>query len=210
MGYIRHNAIVVTSWNDALINAAACRALNIGLTVLGPSEQATNGFRTMLVCPDGSKEGWEESDHGDRMRAAFRAWMNKQRYGDGSTSLHWVEIAYGSDDAEATVEAVRREAAGKALGVDRHEDALLHLRDLGVGGRGLAGEHRVSYEALGELEVSWVRLARRQAPQVRLRKRIAAVEPLHAAEDAVEGIAAAAAGVAAGIGHGGDVRGGLQ
>ena len=31
--------------------------------------------------------------------------MNKQRYGDGSTSLHWVEIAYGSDDAEATVEA---------------------------------------------------------------------------------------------------------
>jgi len=105
VGYIRHNAIVVTSWDEALIEAAACRARNIGLTVLGPSAEATNGYRTMLVCPDGSKEGWEESDQGDHERESFRDWMNEQRYEDGSTSLHWAEIAYGSDDADATVEA---------------------------------------------------------------------------------------------------------
>jgi hypothetical protein len=105
VGYIRHNAIVVTSWDETLIEAAACRARNIGLTVLGPSAKATNNYRTLLVCPDGSKEGWEESDQGDERRATFRDWLNEQRYEDGSTSLHWVEIAYGSDDSDATVEA---------------------------------------------------------------------------------------------------------
>ena len=105
MGYIRHNAIVVTSWNTDAIEAAACRARNIGLTVIGPSAALINGYRTLLVCPDGSKEGWEESDHGDKSRADFRDWMNQQRYGDGSTNLHWVEVAYGSDDANATIEA---------------------------------------------------------------------------------------------------------
>ena len=105
MGYIRHNAIVVTSWNAAMIEAAACRARNMGLTVLGPSAEAMNNYRTLLVCPDGSKEGWEESDQGDQRRITFRDWLNEQRYEDGSTRLHWVELAYGSDDANATVEA---------------------------------------------------------------------------------------------------------
>ena len=105
MGYIRHNAIVVTSWDAALIDAAACRARNIGLMVLGPSAEATNGYRTMLVCPDGSKEGWEESARGDEMRETFFDWMNEQRHECGRTSLEWAEIAYGSDDADATVEA---------------------------------------------------------------------------------------------------------
>lgn len=105
MGYMRHNAIVVTSWNTDVIEAAACRARNIGLTVIGPSAALINGYRTMLVCPDGSKECWEESDQGDRRRADFRDWMNAQRHEDGSSSLEWTEIAYGSDDCTAEVEA---------------------------------------------------------------------------------------------------------
>lgn len=105
MGYMRHNAIVVTSWNTDAIEAAACRARNIGLTVIGPSSELTNGYRSLLVCPDGSKEGWSDSDQGDERRAELRNWMNAQRYEDGSSSLEWVEIAYGSDDRTAEVEA---------------------------------------------------------------------------------------------------------
>lgn len=105
MGYMRHNAIVVTSWKAEAIEAAACRARNLGLTVIVQNEEAINGYRTLLVCPDGSKEGWNESDQGDKQRSDFRDWMNTQRYEDGSSNLEWVEISYGSDDRTAKVEA---------------------------------------------------------------------------------------------------------
>jgi hypothetical protein len=105
MGYIRHNAIVVTSWHSDATKAAAQQARDIGLLVLGPSDKAVNGYSTMLACPDGSKEGWIESNTGDRQRKAFRDWLETQRFEDRSSNLEWVEIAYGSDDREATIVA---------------------------------------------------------------------------------------------------------
>ena len=103
MGYIRHNAIVVTSWADGAIEAAAEFAEDLGLQVIGPSEKTMNRYRSLLVCPDGSKEGWEESRRSDSLRLAFRLWLNAQRYEDGSSPIEWVEVAYGSDDANAEI-----------------------------------------------------------------------------------------------------------
>ena len=103
MGYIRHNAIVVTSWADKAIEAAADFADDLGLQVIGPSEKKMNCYRSLLICPDGSKEGWEESRHSDSLRHAFRLWLNAQRYEDGSSPIEWVEVAYGSDDANAEI-----------------------------------------------------------------------------------------------------------
>ena len=103
MGYIRHNAIIVTSWADGAIEAAADFADDLGLQVIGPSEKSMNRYRSLLVCPDGSKEGWEESRRRDSLRLAFRHWLNAQRYEDGSSPFEWVEVAYGSDDANAEI-----------------------------------------------------------------------------------------------------------
>lgn len=103
MGYMRHNAIIVTSWGDKAITEAAKHAKELGLQVLGPSDEAVNSYRSLLICPDGSKEGWPESEQGERRRAAFRGWLNAQRYEDGSTSLEWVESVYGSDDSTAAI-----------------------------------------------------------------------------------------------------------
>lgn len=99
MGYMRHNVIVATSWNDALIDRAATFARNLGLTVIGPSAPLVNGYRTMTVCPDGSKEGWPESDAADEKREKLRAFLNGERYEDGSTSIEWFEAMFGGDDA---------------------------------------------------------------------------------------------------------------
>lgn len=104
MGYIRHNAIVVTSWRSADIEAAANYAASIGLLVIGPSDEVVNGYRTLLVCPDGSKEGWNESNDGDRRRCDFRIWLDKRGHEDGGNPLEWVEVAYGYDDGNASVE----------------------------------------------------------------------------------------------------------
>jgi len=104
MGYIRHNAIVVTSWDDGHIDVAAEEAARLGLQVIGPSEAIHNGYRSILVCPDGSKEGCAKSIEGDTKRSAFCKWLDTCRYPDGSSCLEWVEISYGSDDRTATVE----------------------------------------------------------------------------------------------------------
>lgn len=103
MGHIRHNAIVITSWDEKLITKAAEVAEGLGLQVLGPSDEVMNGYRSALICPDGSKEGWGESDRGDERRGEFREWLDKQRYADGSSALEWAEVAYGNDDGEVEV-----------------------------------------------------------------------------------------------------------
>lgn len=105
MGYMRHDAIVVTSWKSEAIEEAAAKARECGLEVIGPSGVVTNGIRTLLVCPDGSKEGWDESDKFDGKRAKFLEYLNGVRYEDSSSCLSWVALAYGSDDSEAVVTA---------------------------------------------------------------------------------------------------------
>ena len=105
MGYMRHDAILVTSWNEGAILSAAAKAHEIGLEVLGPSAKAMNNIRTLLVCPDGSKEGWKESDAFDVKRAAFFDYLNSVRHEDNSSPLSWVSLAYSSDERAAEITA---------------------------------------------------------------------------------------------------------
>lgn len=104
MGYILHHAIVVTSWNPDALDKAVVAANHFGLQCLGPSQIVVNGYRSLLICPDGHKEGWEGSDEGDTRRKQFREWLRSQAYDDGSTCLAWFEVAYGSDDETAKVQ----------------------------------------------------------------------------------------------------------
>lgn len=104
MGYIKHHAIIVTGWEQDRIGWIIHEASRLKMRVIGPSREVINGYISVLVCPDGSKEGWPDSDSGDNARAQFKAWLNAQRYEDGSSPLEWVEVAYGSDDGTATVE----------------------------------------------------------------------------------------------------------
>lgn len=105
MGYMRHDAIVVTSWKSEAIEAAAAKARECGLEVLGPSGVTTNGIRTLLVCPDGSNEVWSESDAFDAKRATYLEYLNGVRYEDNSSCLSWVALSYSSDDRKAKITA---------------------------------------------------------------------------------------------------------
>jgi hypothetical protein len=105
MGWVQHNAIVITSWDEKRIAAARQKATELGMQVLGPVMSAINCFHTLVICPDGSKEGWPESDAGDRQREQFKEWLDTLRYDDGSTALEWVEVQYGSDSRDAEIVA---------------------------------------------------------------------------------------------------------
>ena len=77
MGYMRHHMIVVTSWDKKLIWEAHMKACEIffqpshvgnsvGVTPIMTSP--VNHYYTFFVPPDGSKEGWNDSDDGDENR----------------------------------------------------------------------------------------------------------------------------------------------
>ena len=114
MGYMRHHAIVVTSFDRSLITKAHAKASEIFPVVSAILDSRMNGFLTLLVPPDGSKEGWVDSDDGDVSRNQFVEWLESQRHSDGSTSLDWVEVQYGDDEYETRIcrdsDAVRRNA----------------------------------------------------------------------------------------------------
>lgn len=109
MGLIRHHAIVVTATYDTRADGGehgehwidrAYRQASIVFPahlITPPNDQATNSTYSFLVVPDGSKEGWEESDAGDGRRKLFVEWLQSQAYGDGSSPLTWVEVVYGDE-----------------------------------------------------------------------------------------------------------------
>lgn len=99
MGYIRHHAIVVTAWDAERAATAYSTAIRLGLTVTPPVTSPVNGYRSFLVVPDGSKEGWEHSEQGDQQRREFIAWLIVEARG----YVEWAEVAFGNDDESAKV-----------------------------------------------------------------------------------------------------------
>lgn len=102
MGYMRHHAIVVTGYepdNHDRVADAYGKAVSLGLNVSNVIESPVNGYRSFLVAPDGSKEGWDDSDAGDKRRDAFVDWLRSLEDG----WLAWAEVRYGDDDGQAAV-----------------------------------------------------------------------------------------------------------
>lgn len=113
MGWMRHHAIVVSSWNAELLREAHDKAHEVfitepftGYAPSPPSEivkSGANSYTSFFVPPDGSKEGWDESERGDERRDRFVAWLRTKVHEDGSTSLRWVEVQYGDEEKETRV-----------------------------------------------------------------------------------------------------------
>ena len=101
MGYIKHHAIVVTCWNDKHIEQAHALAVENELRPTEITPSAVNGQRSFLIPPDGSKEGWEESDNGNDRRDA---WIKTMEHLADKNYCDWCEVRFGGDDYAATVE----------------------------------------------------------------------------------------------------------
>jgi hypothetical protein len=103
MGHIRHHAIIVTGTYGDHIEKAHAVAVGLEMSVTPILPATVNATRSFMVGPDGSKEGWDDSDAGDARREHFVAWLNSYRYRDGSAPLAWVEVQYGDDDGETVI-----------------------------------------------------------------------------------------------------------
>lgn len=100
MGYIRHDAIIVTAWDKKYLLPAIEEAERLELPVSDIAESKTNGYCSFLIAPDGSKEGWEESARGDAARASWKIWAAQARSRD--VWLEWVHVSYAGDEPDDT------------------------------------------------------------------------------------------------------------
>lgn len=97
MGYIKHNAVIVTGWEPVKVTEAYIKAVEI----LGSNSQLVsnivqgviNGQLSFFIAPDGSKESWETSTTCDEARKAFQDWMLK-----ADNYCDYIEVQFGGDD----------------------------------------------------------------------------------------------------------------
>ena len=107
MGYIRNQAMIVSGWSAKHVLRAHSAAISVfdehGLCrlVSGLTQHAANGGAAFFISPDGSKEGWEPSNNGDKARAQFIEWLRGKEACD--LYLDWCEILLGGDDGEYCV-----------------------------------------------------------------------------------------------------------
>lgn len=94
MGYMRHHAIIVTGW--AGMEDLHTLASNIFPTVSSLTGISVNGFRSFLIPPDGSKNGWDESDVGDDRRDRFIAELQ-------DADCNYIEVQYADDDGVSKI-----------------------------------------------------------------------------------------------------------
>lgn len=125
MGYTRHHAILVTSWDRKKIEEIRDHLrehAGIGDLASEIVDSRINGYATLMIAPDGSKEGWAESEEGNQDRAEFMTYLRTHDYYDGSSPLDWVLVQYGDEardqrvvdgshfDSPAEIERLRKAA----------------------------------------------------------------------------------------------------
>lgn len=108
MGYIKHNAIVVTGWNEEHMEQAYNKAVELfekfteeeGMTFPYGSKLISpiigglvNSQLSFFIAPDGSKEGWTTSNNCNDAREAFLDWLK-----DSDGYCDYIEVRFGGDD----------------------------------------------------------------------------------------------------------------
>lgn len=89
MGTIIHHAIVATTWVE---HSDFCELVELvgDRGKCWVSDTGMNGYLTFVLAPDGSKEGWEESNIGDDLRDEVVEWLSQDGF-----YCSWCEVAMG-------------------------------------------------------------------------------------------------------------------
>jgi hypothetical protein len=138
MGYIKHNAILVTTYSESDIDHAYEIASGIfGMqNVTGKIMSVTNGYFSFLIPPDGSKENWTSSRIGDVRRNTFMEWCAEQAYEDLSNNICAVELTYGGESGETSIDDISYRAGNETYDFNAFE----YLKN-----RNLELEHTLRY-----------------------------------------------------------------
>jgi len=98
MGVIRHHAMVITFCDELEVKQIRKFAKEIGCSVTKVKESTANTYYSFAILPDGSKEGWDESNDGDERRAKVIEYLQEK-----NKTIDWVEVEFGGNSDAATV-----------------------------------------------------------------------------------------------------------
>ena len=101
MAYIKHHSIVITALEPVFIKNLIVFCKSIDLKFIGPSKDMMNDYRTICIPPDGSKEGWEDSQIGDRKRELLKRWLKSCE--KSGIFFDWVEVSYSPDNKKSLI-----------------------------------------------------------------------------------------------------------
>ena len=98
MRIINHNAVLATTPYDKCITSitdwiSKLDAHEKQLFIISPAQ--INGYITVIMIPDGSKEMRPESANGDNLRQRFIDRLLTYNYSDGSSPWEFIEVGYG-------------------------------------------------------------------------------------------------------------------
>jgi len=98
MGVENNNAVIATTWKEEEIERIKSFIDTLDdfhKQLFLVSGEVINGKITIVMVPDGSKEGWEGSEKADAVRTKFIEELKKGNYEDGSSPWDYVEVGYG-------------------------------------------------------------------------------------------------------------------
>lgn len=98
MGWHQHHTIVVTGFDPDNLQKAKNQAIEIFKKtghehLVSEIIHAMNGYSSFFIAPDGSKEGWEDSNQCNKARAEFIDFMNS----DSIEYTEYVEACFSSE-----------------------------------------------------------------------------------------------------------------
>lgn len=120
MGYIRHDALLIVVGLDKGL-VAEIEAFREEMPdsarkhLLGPV-YGVNAYVSYALIPDGSKEGWGDSDQMDEWRERLLELVKNDAALENGSYPVWVHLQFGGDDAATrVVETADSEVYGPAL-----------------------------------------------------------------------------------------------
>lgn len=100
MGYVKHNALIVTSGDRDILTKAHKQAMRkFGKYTTPIVKKGWNAYRSFMIAPDGSKEGWQTSQKYERRRKKYFKWLKQ----NCENSLDAIEVRYGGDDENTEI-----------------------------------------------------------------------------------------------------------
>lgn len=97
MGYVQHNAIIVTG-SGKEFNLAYEKAQNLFGELVTNVIPSINNFKSFFVATSGSKYGWEAQKQHDEKRVELADFIDSLQFGDGSNMVQFVDVAYDEDN----------------------------------------------------------------------------------------------------------------
>ena len=98
MGYVNHHALIISSWNKEILEKIHAKSLELMPDITTEVKPyVVNGGGSFAVLPDGSKEGWSESDEYDDKRNDLIDFFDQFNYEDGSNPVRWCLASFDEE-----------------------------------------------------------------------------------------------------------------